>query len=487
MDLGSGTWLQQQHSRVIAFQDHHLMRHRNINLLIGLSILMITGLLPRRMIDGGPRSPAPSSSPCLRTSQIVELVKSLHSASGVGDSYDAAIKLAFGDAPQNAHTLTAFEENRSFVYATGDVAPGMVRRLIVLKPSILVIDDQAPPGSQGTACLDSESAPNISPGRVRVVEGEYEITWEIPQPQKASYATARAAGYVVGATSQSSPAATRFLHVFYVVDKGHAGPPAHATLAPGQGSWELTVPTEDRVFHFWLPAASEGAGEIVISAPDGNVQVNRQPLPSGILPHGAEGNRLLETWDADYRGKNPPAWDIGRPADDLQKLVKEAKVRKCRVVDLGCGSGTDAIFLASQGFEVTGIDISPTALGQAAEKARKAGVSVRWVLADVTAPPSLGPFDFIYDRGCYHNVRDQNLEAYMETVRRFSHDGTKLLLLSARRDPQSRSSGVTEEELRFDFSSLFQVEWLREIMLESNEAGVNAPSWSALLRRNGKS
>jgi hypothetical protein len=113
---------------------------------------------------------------------------------------------------------------------------------------------------------------------------------------------------------------------------------------------------------------------------------------------------------------------------------------------------------------------------------------VRWILADVTAPPKLGPFDFIYDRGCYHNVRDQSLESYLETVHQFSHPGTKLLVLSARRDAQSPagSSGVSEEELRFDFSPFFDVEWLREIVLESNELNVKAPGWSALLRRNDK-
>ena len=111
---------------------------------------------------------------------------------------------------------------------------------------------------------------------------------------------------------------------------------------------------------------------------------------------------------------------------------------------------------------------------------------MRWLLADVTAPPSISPFDFIYDRGCYHNVRDQNLEAYLDAVRRFSHAGTRFLLLSARSDaqPSAASSGVTEEELRFDFSSGFEVESLRQIMLKTNEPGAKAPGWCALLRRS---
>ncbi|PYV20534.1 MAG: hypothetical protein DMG24_22515, partial [Acidobacteria bacterium] len=129
---------------------------------------------------------------------------------------------------------------------------------------------------------------------------------------------------------------------------------------------------------------------------------------------------------------------------------------------------------------------APTALGQAEQKARRAGVRVRWVLADVLQPPSLEPFDFIYDRGCYHVVRDQNLPAYLETVRRLSRPGTRFLLLAARRDGQAPSAGaegVSEEELRFDFLPLFNLESLREIRLESNRPGTGPPGWSALLRR----
>jgi SAM-dependent methyltransferase len=450
-------------------------------LCCGLAILALVGFAPSRVRSTA--SPAdPSSKACLATPQIAALAASLKTARGTDDSYGAVVQLFFGRAAQS---LRAFEENRAFVYASGVATSGQLRRLIIVKPSVVVLEDEMTPGSHDQVCLFSELKPEISAGRVRVREADDEIVWETPPPQTVNYAMTQAGGGYEVKASEPAGAATRFLHLFYIAQKGEARPATRATLAAEEHSWQLTLPVGNRSFSFWLPPTSAGAGEIAISSTDGKVVLSRQPLPSGILPHGVEGNRLLEKWDSDYRGAKPPAWDIGRPADELQKLVNGGTIRKCRAVDLGCGSGTDAIFLASKGFDVTGIDISPTALGQAEKKSREAGVKVRWVLADVTAPPNLGPFDFIYDRGCYHNVRDQNLEAYIETLRRFSHDGTKLLVLSARRDAQSPagSSGVTEEELRFDFSSLFPVEWLRSIILESNEAGVNAPGWSALLRR----
>ena len=89
------------------------------------------------------------------------------------------------------------------------------------------------------------------------------------------------------------------------------------------------------------------------------------------------------------------------------------------------------IYLASKGFDVTAIDIAPTALSQAREKADRAGVKVRWLLANVLSLPKLEPFEFIFDRGCYHEVRFDNAPAYVETVRRLSLPGrTRFLLLA---------------------------------------------------------
>src|SRR5205823_544339 len=104
--------------------------------------------------------------------------------------------------------------------------------------------------------------------------------------------------------------------------------------------------------------------------------------------------------------------------------------RPGKALDLGCGMGTNAIYLASKGFEVTAVDVSPTALSLAEQKARKAGVKVRWLLADVAALPDLGTFDLLFDRGCYHWLRKQNLAGYLEAIRRCSHPGTRLLLMT---------------------------------------------------------
>jgi hypothetical protein len=102
----------------------------------------------------------------------------------------------------------------------------------------------------------------------------------------------------------------------------------------------------------------------------------------------------------------------------------------------------------------------------------------------------LEPFDFIYDRGCYHVVRDQNLKAYLSTIQHFSHPGTQFLLLASKRGDHPAGdgpTGVTEEELDFDFLPLFNIEWLREYRLETSKPGaLGPPAWSVLLSRKAQ-
>jgi 2-polyprenyl-3-methyl-5-hydroxy-6-metoxy-1,4-benzoquinol methylase len=111
-------------------------------------------------------------------------------------------------------------------------------------------------------------------------------------------------------------------------------------------------------------------------------------------------------WNDRYREGNLP-WDTGRPSSELQSVLKKNAIWPCRALEIGCGTGTNSVWLAQQGFEVTGIDVAPLAVEQAEKRARAAGVKARFLAADVLQqlPDLNGPFDFFFDRGCYHAVR----------------------------------------------------------------------------------
>jgi SAM-dependent methyltransferase len=446
------------------------------------------------------------SSPLLRTAQILDLAKYLAATNGPPDAYNRLVKAAFDAPPGLESKVTAYEENRSFVYAvaemqahfppTGDVAGApdtcrWLRRVIILDSSTFIIEDElrtSRPVGFNIVGLLSTAVPTISGRTAHIADASGELSAEILFPRKAAYQIngRESEGSILGTTPWGNAPGARSIQILCVGAGPSASGQSQSEMTMADGKWSSTIKVGNKLFKLALPPPTAGAGEISIASLDGKTLVANRPFPSGILPHGPEGNRLLELWDSDYRKPEPAYWDIGRPADELQKTVSGGTVARCRVVDMCCGSGTDAIYLASKGFDVTAIDVAPTALGQAMEKAANAKVSVHWVVADILAPPDVKPFDFVYDRGCYHVVRDQNLNAYTETLRRFSHPGTKFLLLASRRNDmfEGGHSGVTEEELRFDFLALFDLQWLREIKLESNKQGEGPPGWSAFLIRN---
>src|SRR5688500_10131498 len=98
----------------------------------------------------------------------------------------------------------------------------------------------------------------------------------------------------------------------------------------------------------------------------------------------------IEHWENRYRTAEPPPWDTGRPSVELMRRLAQFSIAPCRAIELGCGTGTTAIWLAQQGFSVTAVDISPTAIARAEERARREGVQVRWLAADATDELELG-------------------------------------------------------------------------------------------------
>ena len=197
----------------------------------------------------------------------------------------------------------------------------------------------------------------------------------------------------------------------------------------------------------------------------------------------------LTRWDERYAKGDTP-WETGQPSSELQRVVGEIPIRPCRALELGCGTGANAVWLAQQGFDVTALDLSTRAVERALRRADEAGVPVRFLVADVLNPPPelVGPFDFFFDRGCYHVVRRDNLAAYRETLRRLTGPGALGLVLAgnAREPHEPGPPVVSEEQIRSELGSLFDIVHLREFRFDQVEAvGVRFLGWSCLLRLGG--
>ena len=135
-------------------------------------------------------------------------------------------------------------------------------------------------------------------------------------------------------------------------------------------------------------------------------------------------------WNERYATGDTP-WDSGRPSDELKRILREGWVRSCRTLELGCGTGSNAVFLAQQGFEVTAVDTVAQAIEQAKAKAAQAGVDIQFLQSDAFGLPDLGPaFAFVFDRGLYHILRNNDLERFVEALRRVTEPGSVYLTLT---------------------------------------------------------
>lgn len=107
-------------------------------------------------------------------------------------------------------------------------------------------------------------------------------------------------------------------------------------------------------------------------------------------------------WNEDYATENTP-WDTGEPDPNLVELVQSGALAPGRLLEMGCGTGTNALWLAEHGFEVTGFDVAPLAIEKADAKRAVAGSRARFLVHDILAAPAPGgPYDLVFDRGVFH-------------------------------------------------------------------------------------
>lgn len=196
-------------------------------------------------------------------------------------------------------------------------------------------------------------------------------------------------------------------------------------------------------------------------------------------------------WNDRYATKQTP-WDSGEPSKELERILDQRGIKPGRALELGCGTGTNAVFLAGRGFDVTAIDLSPLAIEQAQARARQAGVSVRFQVGDVLNLPDLGPaFPFVFDRGVYHHLRSVDLKRFLEVLVRVTQpSGLYLTLAGNANDPSTPPDQgpptVRAEEICTELSLGFELVQLREFYFDGVKVDgrlIRPLAWSALLRR----
>ncbi len=179
-------------------------------------------------------------------------------------------------------------------------------------------------------------------------------------------------------------------------------------------------------------------------------------------------------WEERYREGPPEELPWFHPGldHDISRALEELGIKEGRVLDLGCGPGTQAVELARMGLSVTATDIAEGALRCARKRAEEAGVEVEFVRDDILDSRLKGPYDLIVDRGCFHTLPREGFERYVETTHRLLRPGGWLFLKCfshKERREEGPPNRLSPEEIRSLFGGSFRIHAMRESFFASRE------------------
>jgi len=195
-----------------------------------------------------------------------------------------------------------------------------------------------------------------------------------------------------------------------------------------------------------------------------------------------EENRFKER----YKTGDTP-WDIGKPDFNLIQTVTGTPIKPRKILEIGCGTGDNAIWLSRQNFDVVGIDASEVAIEKARSKAVEANIKCAFLVSDILTSRIEGAsFGFAFDRGCFHTLgSDKERRRFVEKVHGHLGENGLWLSLVGNADEQRDGPGPPQRTARDIVNA---VEPYFEILsLVSGSFGSNRPNppraWVCLLRK----
>lgn len=180
-------------------------------------------------------------------------------------------------------------------------------------------------------------------------------------------------------------------------------------------------------------------------------------------------------------------WDGVLP-DELREVIEgPSKLPPGRALDLGSGQGAKAIYMATNGWNVTAVENIPRALAQARKRAEAAGAAVDLRLGDVTHLSELGldpGYNLLFDFGCFHSLKATQRDAYAKGVTALAAPDAQLLMMAFTRATPPVPIGVNEAELVLRFGDAWKLLWSHPDRSAGTSAMKRAAAaWFCLSRR----
>jgi ubiquinone/menaquinone biosynthesis C-methylase UbiE len=192
-------------------------------------------------------------------------------------------------------------------------------------------------------------------------------------------------------------------------------------------------------------------------------------------------------WDASYHNDDPAPWDIRRPQPAIVSLASRGAFTGA-VLDAGCGTGENALHVASLGLSVLGVDVAETALAIAREKAKDRGIDAEFALADAFQLSCLArTFETVMDCGLFHTFDADERPRYVASLSSVTeHDGTLYVLCFSDAAPDTVPHPISQSDLRAAFNPTtgWQIAAIEADRVHTTFHGDDgAPAWLATIKR----
>jgi SAM-dependent methyltransferase len=205
---------------------------------------------------------------------------------------------------------------------------------------------------------------------------------------------------------------------------------------------------------------------------------------SGRQPTSHE-RRAGQPWDASYLD-GPAPWDTAQPQPAILRLAGEDAFAGA-VLDAGCGTGENALHVASLGLHVLGVDVAETAVSVARKKAAGRGLDADFVVADALHLDRLGQmFETVLDCGLFHTFDSDERRDYVASLASVTSRGGNLYVLCfSDVGPDAGPHPISESELRAAFkrSSGWSVASISPDRIQTRFDAQGAPAWLAKIER----